>query len=114
AGPCLRAPVRGSRAAPGAAAGEPGAHRTDAGGVMGLARRSRERGSPWICLALPLAGLLALAPACTHSPQDDAIGPLHDAGQLVLVTTAGWDADRGTLRRFERVDGGWQPVGGAA
>jgi L,D-peptidoglycan transpeptidase YkuD (ErfK/YbiS/YcfS/YnhG family) len=30
--------------------------------------------------------------------------PLHGARQLVLVTTAGWDADHGTLRRYERHD----------
>lgn len=30
--------------------------------------------------------------------------PLRGARQLVLVTTAGWDADQGTLRRYERAD----------
>ena len=60
-------------------------------------------------LAFGLAGLLA---ACAHgAPQ--AAGPLQGAGQLVLVTTPGWDADHGTLRRFERRDGTWRPAGAA-
>jgi len=58
-------------------------------------------------LALGFVGLLA---ACAHvAPR--AAGPLQGAGQLVLVTTPGWDADHGTLQRFERVDGTWRPVG---
>ena len=34
----------------------------------------------------------------------DRSDPLHGAHQLVLVTTAGWDDNQGTLRRFERPD----------
>jgi D-alanyl-D-alanine dipeptidase len=29
----------------------------------------------------------------------------------VVVTTGGWEATTGTLRRFERGDGSWEPVG---
>lgn len=29
-------------------------------------------------------------------------GPLHGARQLVLVSTAGWEANQGTLHRYER------------
>ena len=36
--------------------------------------------------------------------------PWHDARQLVLVTTADWNADHGTLRTFERRGDRWQVV----
>ena len=72
---------------------------------MGTKRRSAM--GRW--LACGLAGLLA---ACAHVAPPPA-GPLHGAGQLVLVTTADWDADHGTLRRFERRDGAWHAVGEA-
>jgi L,D-peptidoglycan transpeptidase YkuD (ErfK/YbiS/YcfS/YnhG family) len=71
---------------------------------MGMHRSAMGR---W--LAFGLAGLLA---ACAHVAPP-AAGPLQGAGQLVLVTTPGWDADRGTLRRFGRVDGTWRLVGDA-
>ena len=57
-------------------------------------------------------GLVALLTACAHVASP-AAGPLREARQLVLVTTPGWDADRGTLQRFERFDGTWRPVGDA-
>lgn len=34
-----------------------------------------------------------------------------DAHQGVVVTTSGWNALDGTLQRFEKQDGQWQPVG---
>jgi L,D-peptidoglycan transpeptidase YkuD (ErfK/YbiS/YcfS/YnhG family) len=39
--------------------------------------------------------------------------PWHDAQQLVLVTTADWDANQGSLQMFAFKDGRWQPVAGA-
>lgn len=36
-----------------------------------------------------------------------------DATQVVLVTTDGWDATRGTLRTYERDSHGWHVVAGA-
>ena len=56
--------------------------------------------------AMALAsGIAALAGASTGSATGGiAPDPLHGARQLVLVTTAGWDANQGTLRRFERPD----------
>lgn len=69
-------------------------------------------------IALPLLVMMALVLAgCAHRPgpqsADDAAW--RNARQMVLVTTAGWDASIGTLRTFERDDGGsWQPVGDAA
>ena len=37
--------------------------------------------------------------------------PWHNARQLVVVTTADWNVDHGTLRRFERDGGTWHAVG---
>ncbi len=40
--------------------------------------------------------------------------PIPDTSrQLLLVTTAGWDATAGTLRRYERDGADWRPVGNA-
>jgi len=59
-------------------------------------------------LSCAAAGLLG---ACAHAPQRSADVPWHDARQLVLVTTAGWDADRGTLRLYERPErAAWREV----
>lgn len=59
--------------------------------------------------------LFLLSTACAHKPMVDADGAARwaDAGQLVLVTSADWNATGGELRRFERGDGGWTQVGGA-
>ena len=64
-------------------------------------------------LALPL--LVASLAACAHAPAPrQAAAPWEGAGQLVLVTTADWDATGGELRRYERVGKGWKQVGDAA
>ena len=64
-------------------------------------------------IALP--ALLASLAACAHAPQPtQASQPWDEAGQLVLVTTADWDATSGELRRFERAGSGWKQVGDAA
>ena len=56
-----------------------------------------------------LAALVALAPPVGGRPDP---GPIPQASrQLVLVTTAGWTATDGTLRRYERDGGAWRPVG---
>lgn len=54
--------------------------------------------------ALGLAGGIAALAGETRAGSTGAAtpDPLQGAQQLVLVTTAGWDADRGTLRRYER------------
>jgi L,D-peptidoglycan transpeptidase YkuD (ErfK/YbiS/YcfS/YnhG family) len=39
--------------------------------------------------------------------------PWKDARQLVLVTTADWDADHGIMRTFVRSKRGWQPAAAA-
>ncbi len=50
----------------------------------------------------------ALLPAAAAQPWDNA-------RQLVLVVTPDWDADAGTLQRFQRSDDAapWQPVAAA-
>lgn len=61
--------------------------------------------------ALPILALFALG-ACAHRvASTGAALPWHDATQMVLVTTAGWDADTGTLRTYVLDHGGWKQVG---
>lgn len=63
---------------------------------------------------LPTTAVLLLA-SCAHRPADQAQAMRwQHARQLVLVTTADWNADHGILRSYSRVDGGqWQPAGPA-
>ena len=64
-------------------------------------------------LALPLSAMLLAA--CAHAPSPAPVAHAwSDAGQLVLVTTADWDATAGELRRYERTRAGWRQVGDAA
>jgi L,D-peptidoglycan transpeptidase YkuD (ErfK/YbiS/YcfS/YnhG family) len=44
----------------------------------------------------------------THA--DTSNVPWHDASQMIVVTTADWNADHGVLRTFERKHGHWQRV----
>lgn len=61
---------------------------------------------PMILLALSAC---AIAPARNAAPL-----PWDRSGQMVVVSTDGWDATRGTLRRFARDGAGaWQAVGEA-
>jgi len=54
-----------------------------------------------LMFAITLAGAAHAGAATT---------PWHDARQLVLVTTAGWNANHGTLRTFARDGDGWREV----
>jgi L,D-peptidoglycan transpeptidase YkuD (ErfK/YbiS/YcfS/YnhG family) len=67
----------------------------------------------WMLALLTLA-LAACGKPAVEVDGDDAAW--RDARQLVLVTSGGWDADRGELRRYERDadDGAWREVGGPA
>ena len=52
--------------------------------------------------------------ACAHNPPASSeAAHWSNAGQLVLVTTADWNAPTGSLRYFERDGAGWKPVGDA-
>lgn len=54
---------------------------------------------------------IVLLSACASTPGNKPTA-WADARQLVLVTTAGWNATTGTLRRFERSGGAaWREVG---
>jgi L,D-peptidoglycan transpeptidase YkuD (ErfK/YbiS/YcfS/YnhG family) len=53
-----------------------------------------------------------LAAGCAHrAPTTADAARWSDARQLVLVTTADWDATTGTLRYFERDGAGWRQAG---
>jgi L,D-peptidoglycan transpeptidase YkuD (ErfK/YbiS/YcfS/YnhG family) len=59
---------------------------------------------------LSMFGSLLLLMAC-QLPGHAAESPLDGATQLVLVTTGGWEATAGVLRRYARDDGAWRHVG---
>lgn len=55
---------------------------------------------------------LLLATACAHRPSTgNEATHWSNARQLVLVTTADWNAKTGTLRYYERDGAGWKQVG---
>lgn len=65
-----------------------------------------------VCRLL-FASLCLWLPACT-AMQVPADPPIADAHQLIVVTSADWDASAAQLRRFERGgDGAWHAVGAA-
>lgn len=53
--------------------------------------------------------LIAVIAAC-HAPLRAPVA-WPDARQMILVTTTGWNADHGRLRRYERDAQGWHAVG---
>lgn len=59
--------------------------------------------------SLPLALALAAPAICAARPAT----PLHGARQLVVVTTASWDAPTGRLQAHVRIGRGWKPQGEA-
>jgi L,D-peptidoglycan transpeptidase YkuD (ErfK/YbiS/YcfS/YnhG family) len=74
--------------------------------VNPVLRNSTVPRSAWL-----LAMCIAVA-GCAHQPAAPGeTSRWSQARQMVLVTSAGWDADRGMLRRFERDGGGWRAVG---
>lgn len=61
---------------------------------------------------LALSCLLAGVGGCTqNAAQPTPLHPWNEAGQFVVVTTPGWDSNKGTLRAFERSGSGWRQVG---
>jgi hypothetical protein len=63
------------------------------------------------CRILAVAATLLLA-SCAHRPTaSPAATRWQHARQLVLVTTADWNSDHGTLRSYSRTEGGnWVPA----
>lgn len=64
------------------------------------------------------AGLIAsvlFAAGCAHRPENDGTpaAAWSESRQLVLVTVPDWNADHGTLRRYERKATRWHPDGDA-
>jgi len=59
-----------------------------------------------VCLLLPIG-------CASQRPRSDEASHWRQARQLLLVTTADWNADRGLLRRYERTTQGWRVVGDA-
>ena len=69
--------------------------------------------APRLCVwLLSIASALLLA-GCVHRAASEAQSARwQHARQLVLVITADWSADHGTLRSYSRTDGGeWRPTG---
>ena len=64
-----------------------------------------------IC-AMAAAGLLALG--LNAQPGPPLLETLSQSSQMVVVTARDWSATEGSLRRFERMERGWQQVGPAA
>jgi len=62
---------------------------------------------------LAAASILLLASCAGTGSRTTAQTPWDDARQLVLVTTSGWNATTGTLRRYEREGGAWRETGEA-
>jgi D-alanyl-D-alanine dipeptidase len=56
----------------------------------------------------PLGGPMAATAVPIPEPYRDLLA---ETQQLLVVTTPGWNNVDGTLRRFEKQDGRWQPVG---
>ncbi|MEP6632901.1 MAG: hypothetical protein ABJA62_01695 [Luteimonas sp.] len=69
------------------------------------ATRRRVRNITTIVFSITLS--FALSACVGHAAKPDA-SAWNDARQLVLVTTADWDANQGELRTFSRAGGGWR------
>lgn len=65
------------------------------------------------CIAIVLAAGALLLSACTHREPAAHASPLHDARQLVIVTTADWAANTGQLRTFIRIGDNWRATSAA-
>ncbi|MGH8025918.1 MAG: L,D-transpeptidase family protein [Pseudoxanthomonas sp.] len=72
-------------------------------------QKAFRRAGPALTFAICALALAACAHRPSSSPSPDAAWEA--AEQAVVVTTAGWDANRGTLRTFERAQGDWREVG---
>src|SRR6476619_2326232 len=74
-----------------------------------MPRTAIARRIPWLLALTVLA-----ASGCAHRPQASSeAARWTQAQQMVLVTSADWNANHGSLRRFERDGAGWRAVGEA-
>jgi L,D-peptidoglycan transpeptidase YkuD (ErfK/YbiS/YcfS/YnhG family) len=65
------------------------------------------------CTAILLSAGALLLSACAHRETDMSALPLHDAQQLVVVTTVDWNATAGELRTFTRDGDNWHAASNA-
>lgn len=61
--------------------------------------------SGWLLLAM----LAVTAPVLGKTPAS-ALAPMQQAGQLIVVTTNGWDQTQGQLQTYVRDGKGWKPA----
>src|SRR5690606_35759626 len=101
----VRAAVPRQPGPPAPARAEPGTHPADDRHLMTGATAMPY---PFRSAARRLLPLLALL-----APAAIAATPVHDATQLVVVTTPSWDAPAGRLQAYERTEHGWQAHGAA-
>ena len=79
--------------------------------MLKILRKSRHRAlSITVLLGSAVLGLAA----CASAPRPVEDIAWNNAGQLVLVTTADWNAIEGRMRRFERSGDAWHEVGTAS
>ncbi|MFQ6102699.1 MAG: L,D-transpeptidase [Candidatus Glassbacteria bacterium] len=62
-------------------------------------------------LLYPIVPLSALSCVSSLERSLKEVNVPDGVDQVVLVTTDGWEADSGTMRLFERVEGGWRESG---
>lgn len=75
----------------------------------------RNRPAHVASLVVLAAVVLAAVTGCAHrGAATSPAAPWQQSRQLVLVTTAGWDANHGSLRTYQRSGRRWQQVGAAA
>lgn len=79
--------------------------------ITASARHAPARVAGSLLLAALIVSTMA---ACAHRRAASMeAAPWQQSRQLVLVTTAGWDSNHGSLRTYQRGGDGWQQVGAA-
>jgi dTDP-4-amino-4,6-dideoxygalactose transaminase len=69
---------------------------------------------PMLSLLRTAFATVLVASALPASALTPVATPLLDNGQMIVVTTDGWDATQGRLQAYARTAQGWQPHGGVA
>ena len=68
---------------------------------------------PRLAVVITTVMLAACASTASRPTASQNVLPWHDAGQMIVVTSSGWDEIRGQMRFFERENGQWQQRGEA-